>query len=138
MSDTFATDLVTKLETVTALATSSGMAVGGKAPDPALTKIPLPAAWVILGEDKADDIETGMIPTTQSVVITYIVMIYVPYLSQTDLINTQIPLMRAARSAIHATKAPNGNRWKYNGQKLALINVDRMAYEQRYTVRASM
>ncbi len=136
MSDVFASDLLTKLLAVPTM--SGGMAVGGKPPDPAMTKIPLPAAWVLLGEDKADDVETALVPQFQSLLITYIVMIYVPYLSQADLINTQLPLLRAARSAIHATQAPNSVRWKYASQKLALVNVDRMAYEQRYLVRASI
>ena len=134
MSDTFATDLYTKLATITAIANSAGFAVGGKQSDPALTKVPLPAAWVLLGNDKAVNVDGGMVQKTQIVQVEYVVMIYVPYTSQADLINNQFPLLRAARTAIHATDAPNGNRWKYMQQRLALINPDRLCYEQRYDV----
>ncbi len=139
MSDVFATDIYTKLATVSVLAASAGFALGGKAPDPAMTKIPLPAAWVLLGSDEATEPETvGLVARNQVLRVEYVVMIYVPYLSQTDLINTQFPLLRAARAAIHSTTAPNGNRWSYKKQKLALVNVDRLAYEQRYVVRVGV
>lgn len=138
MSDIFGQDLYTKLATVSALANSAGFAVGGKQSDPALTKIPLPAAWVLLGNDKPMDDETGLVPATQVLLVEYLVLVYVPYTSQSDLIGTQFPLLRSARTSIHATTAPNGYRWKYMGQKLVLVNPDRLCFEQRYAIRAPL
>ncbi len=138
MSDAFSTDLYTKLTSVTALANAASFTAGGNAADPALTKIPLPAAWVLLSNDKPMDNETGVVPLTQVVLVEYTVLIYVQYTTQADLINTQIPLLRSARSAIHGTEGPNRNRWKYMGQKLVLVNPDRLAYEQQYAIRIGM
>jgi len=135
MSDAFALDLYTKLATVAALANSAGFGVGGRPADPALTKIPLPAAWVLLGGDDPTDTEGGMVPAMQVLLVEYFVMLYVPYVSQDDLINVQFPLLRAARTAIHATDAPNGGRWLYQGQRLAGTNPDRLCYRQRYAIR---
>ena len=135
MSDTFALDLHTKLATVSALAASAGFAVGGRTSDPALTKIPLPAAWILMMKDEATEQDSLAVVSAQQVLkIEYGVMIYVPYTSQTDLISTQFPLLRAVRTAIHATSAPNGYRWKYKGQRLALINADRLCYEVRFEI----
>lgn len=131
-ADAFASDLMTKLGAVTGL--SIGMALGGRDPDPSMTKIPLPAAWVLLAEDKPNDPETALVPTSQMLLVDYVVMAYVPYISQSDLINTEFPLLRAIRTAIHSTNSPNGNRWKYLGQRLVLANTDRLGYEQRYRV----
>jgi hypothetical protein len=136
MSDLFATDIYTKLATVPALATAVGFAIGGRTSDPALTKIPLPAAWVLLMSDRATDPDTGTVMQTQVLLVEYAVLLYVPYNSQADLIATQFPLLRAARTAIHATTAPNKYRWKYIGQKLTVVNPDRMCYEQRYAISA--
>lgn len=139
MSDIYAADLMSKLSTVPALSNSAGMQVGGTASDPSMTKIPLPAAWVLLGNDAPVDNETGSVPVMQVLLIEYVVLVYVPYVSEADIINTQIPLLRSARASIHGTSVvPNGNKWKYKGQRLVLVNPDRLAYEQRYAIRVAM
>ena len=132
-----AQDLLTKIATVPALSASVGLSVGGQTPDPAMSKIPLPAAWVLLADDIAKDPDTGLIPMIQHLNLTYVVMIYLPYIGQSDLLTNQYPLLEAVRSAIHGTTAPSGFRWKYQKAKLVLINPGRIAYEQRYTLDAA-
>ena len=138
MSDIFGQDLFSKLITVPAIANFASFTAGGGASDPAMTKIPLPAAWVLLAGDMPVDKESGAVPITQILQIEYVVMVLLPYTSQSDILNTQIPLLRAIRKSIHGTLAPNGFLWKYTGQKLAKLNPDRMGYEQRFVVRVGM
>jgi hypothetical protein len=129
-----AQNLLALLETVPSLVNTSGLAVGGRAPDPAMSRIPLPSAWVILADDKPQDAETGSNPAGQAVHTTYVVMIYVPYINQSDLIANQLPLIESTVKAIRGQQSTSGTRWRYEGQKLALINPDRLAYEQRYSL----
>ena len=76
-----------------------------------------------------------LVPATQIMLGTWAVTIFVPYVDDTDMLATQYPLLEAVRDAIHATDAPSGERWCYLGQKIALVYPDRLAYEQRYSVR---
>lgn len=129
-----AQNLLALIETVPALVKSSGLAVGGRSSDPAMANIPLPSAWVILAEDKPRDAETGSNPDGQVVISTFVVMVYVAYISQADLITNQLPLLEATMKAIRGKASASGQKWRYEGQKLSLINTDRLAYEQRYSV----
>ena len=138
-----AADLVAKVTSVPALTSSAGLAVGGKGSDPGLLKIPLPAAWVMYTKDDVDEApfghggsQPGMVPSQQVVMLTCSVLIYLPYASQADLLETQLPLLEAVVNAVRGTLAPSGHRWRYLGQKLALVYPDRIAYEQHYTLTA--
>lgn len=128
-----ASDLLNKIATVSALATSHGLTVGGGKIDPSETKIPLPSAWVLFAAEKEQDQELGMVLKTQTINGNYIVLIDVPFISQSDLISNQFPLLDAVRASIHGTNTPRGFRWKFDGQRLLLINPDRMRYEQTYS-----
>lgn len=129
-----AQNLLALVETVPALVKTSGLAVGGRATDPAMASIPLPSAWVILADDKPRDPETGSNPDGQVVITTYVVMVYVPYISQADLIANQLPLLESVMKAVRGKQSTSGQKWRYEGQKLTLINTDRLAYEQRFSV----
>lgn len=129
-----AQNLLSLVETVPALVKTSGLAVGGRSTDPAMASIPLPSAWVILADDKPRDPETGSNPDGQVVITTYVVMVYVPYISQADLITNQLPLLESVMKAVRGKQSTSGQKWRYEGQKLTLINTDRLAYEQRYSV----
>lgn len=135
-----AADIVAKVKTVTALAASTALSIGGRTNDPGLLKIPLPAAWVVLKADGTDEANlshgpnSGLIPPSQEMMATYAVTLFIPYISDADLLATQFPLLEAVVKAVHATDAPSGYRWRYVGQKIALVYPDRLAYEQRYTV----
>lgn len=129
-----AQNLLALVETVPAIANAAGLAVGGRASDPAMASIPLPSAWVILAEDKAHDPATGFNPAGQVVISTFVVMVYVPYVSQADLIANQLPLLESVVKAVRGQPSATGQKWRYEGQKLALINTDRLAYEMKFSV----
>ena len=124
-----AQDLYNRVQAIPALAASTGLALGGKTPDPGLTKIPLPAAWVLADAGKTtQDIRAGRVPTLASVHLAYTVLLYVPYTSQTDLIATQLPLLETLISTVTGQTAPSGQRWFFNDFKLVLVNPDRLGY----------
>lgn len=130
-------DIANKVRTVPALSANSGLALGGRGADPGLARVPLPAAWVLFHGDADDDEAASrpharFIPSSQSLLLTVSLMIYVPYTSEADLLTVQLPLLRAVRGAIHATDAPSGHRWCYWGQTLRLVQPDKLGYEQRY------
>ncbi len=138
-------DLVAKVQTVTALAASSGLAIGGRGEDPGMVKMPLPAAWIMFTKQEPGEspystsgARPGLVPTSEASVLVCSVLIYLPYDTQDDLLLVQFPLLEAVVKAVHATQAPNKNRWRYMEQKLALVFPDRLAYEQSYTLTVVM
>jgi hypothetical protein len=144
-----AADLVTRVASVPALANSAGLALGGRGADPALTKIPLPAAWIMFGKDQVNEQPYGtsqsggfggMVPQIENIQQVFSVVIYVPYTSQDDLLTVQYPLLEAVVAAVRGDgrAAPSGHRFRYIGQKLAMVYPDRLAYEQHYTVDSVM
>ena len=134
-----AADLLSKVKTVPALATSAALSIGGRSADPGLVKIPLPASWVTLSKDASDEQSyehgppSGVI-TVNELLATFAVTTFIPYINDDDLLGTQFPLLESIIVAIHATESPSGFRWRYAGQRIALVYPDRLAYEQRYTV----
>lgn len=134
-------DLIAKVQSITSLALSSSLTLGGRATDPGMLKMSVPCAWVSMKGDAEDESSlsalsgSSLVPATQIMLGTWAVTIFVPYVDDTDLIATQYPLLEAVRDAIHGTDAPSGERWGYLGQKIALVYPDRLAYEQRYSVR---
>lgn len=138
-------DLIAKIQTLPQLASSSGLAIGGKGTDPGLLKIPLPAAWIMYSKDDVDEApfgqggaQPGLVPAQEVVLATCSVLIYLPYTDQDDLLNVQLPLLESVITAIRGKIAPSGHRWRYVGQKLALVYPDRIAYEQHYTLTAML
>ncbi len=127
-------DVFAKVSAIPALSASTGLTVGGQEPDPGLTKIPLPAAWVLLSEFTNQN--TGQLenlpPRLSNVLLQQTVMLHVPYTSQSDLINVQIPLMESVVQAIQGTPVGTSGaasqRWNLHSGKLSGINPDRMIY----------
>jgi hypothetical protein len=143
-----ARDLVERVNSVPGIL-SAGLALGGRGSDPAMTKIPLPAAWIMFGKDRVNEEPYGssqssrfggMVPMGENVQQIYSVVIYIPYQSQDDLLTVQFPLLESVIEAVRGggKEAPSGHRWRYIGQKLAMVYPDRLAYEQSYTVDAFM
>ena len=126
--------LLALAQTVPTVATSVGMATGGRATDPAMTNVPLPCVWLVMSDDKPHDPSTGSNPAGQVVITTYVLMVHVPYVSQADLLGTQLPLLESIVAAIRGQQAPKGQKWRYEGQQLSVINVDRLIYEQKYSI----
>jgi hypothetical protein len=144
-----AADLVARVTSVTEFGGRAGLAIGGRGSDPELKTIPLPAAWVMFGSDQVDEApygssqsggHGGLIPNGENVRQVFKVIIFVPYLTQEDLLTNQFPLLESVIAAVrdNGREAPSGNRWRYIGQRLAMSYPDRLIYEQRYTLDAFM
>ena len=137
-----AADLLARVKSIAALTNSAGLAIGGRAGDPSLLKIPPPAAWILFGGDQVDeDPHTaggrggpGMVPGVEVILAIFRVLVYVAFIDDNDLIANQYPLLELVIRAIRGQQAPSGHRWRYLGQKLTLVYNDRLAYEQRYTL----
>ena len=127
-------DIFTKISSIPALAQTTGLTVGGQTPDPGLTKIPLPAAWIVLSEFTNQN--TGQLenlpPRLSNVLLQQTVMLHVPYTSQSDLINKQYPLMEQVIQAIQGTPVGTSGaasqRWNLHSGKLTALNPDRLIY----------
>ena len=134
-------DLLARIRTIPELENSCGMTVGGRADDPGMTNVPLPAAWIMHARDDviedpkgADDSGSALVPVVESVQYSTSVLIYVPYTTEAELLDLWFPLLNSVKRAIHAKPAPNGSRWRYMGQKLAIVHPKRLAYEQHYSL----
>lgn len=130
-----ANDLYTKVQAIPALSASSGLAVGGQSPDPGMTKVPLPAAWILAHSAKTNIPANNPVPfRVANVDMSYLVMLYVPYLGQSDLINNQLPLLQSVIKAVHGTDAPSGQRWRFDTYALGLVNTDRLGYKIQFVL----
>jgi hypothetical protein len=137
-----ASDLLDKVRTVPALEAKTSLTIGGKSADPDLTKIPLPAAWVVMrkeGKDTSpyDRTEMSGVVDEYTLAGTWTVTVMVPYTSDDDLIDTQYPLLESVRKAVHASGGPTGatdGGWAFMSQRLAQVYADRIAFEQVYNI----
>ena len=132
-----AADLYTKVQAIPALSASTGITLGGKAPDPGMTKIQLPAAWVLPddGETVQDD-RVGQLPRLANARLSYLVMLYLPYSSQSDLIANQFPLLEQVIATVNGTDAKSGQRWLWRSYKLVLVNPDRLGYRIEFNLHS--
>ncbi len=142
-----AADFSARFMTVTEFEGRVAFGLGGHGTDPGLTAIPLPAAWLNFSSDVVDEApfghsqaRPGMVPEVELVLASFTAAIYLPYVDEADLIATQYPLLEACIKAVKANQgqSPGGFRWRYVGQKLALLYPDRLAYEQHYTLNWPM
>lgn len=139
-----ANDLLAKIRSVPALASSTSYAIGGKATDPALKEIPLPACRLLFIAVTPDEdprtIGSGrggnIVPKSEVVLCDFRALVLVPYGDDADILNVQFPLLEAVAEAVKATPAPSGHRWRYFGLKLSFVFPDRLGYEQRFTLDA--
>lgn len=146
MISEIATDLLVKVRSVPTLAGSTSFAIGGKATDPALKEIPLPACRLLLmnmyvSEDPmttGSSRGSGIVPKTEMVLFDLRALVIVPYQTDDDMLNVEFPLLESVVAAVKATAAPSGHRWRFFGQKLSFVYPDRLGYEQRYTLTAAM
>jgi hypothetical protein len=135
-----AADLLARVKSIASLTDRTSLSIGGRSADPGLVKVPLPAAWVTFGKDESDEHDynhgdtSGFIREAPLMLSTWPITIFIPYTTDDDLINVQFPLLESVISAVHAKDAPSGLRWRFAGQRIALVYPDRLAYEQRYTL----
>ena len=133
-------DILAKVKTVPALATQTGLTIGGHSQDPGLLKVSLPAAWIVMKGDQIDDdpsmthgASTGFVAFSQTMLAVWSVTVFVPYVDDNDLLTVQYPLLELVINAVHGT-ATIAHQWCYIGQKIALVFPDRLAYELRFSV----
>jgi hypothetical protein len=136
---------------VDGLPVRTGFSLGGKTPDPTLLKHAVPCAWAMYGGEQTDEAPFSsssqgggaLVHSVQQMLSSWRVVVYVPYIDDNDLLNVQFPLLESVISAVKTSntggplggiEAPSGNRWRYIGQKLAIVLNDRLAYEQHYTL----
>lgn len=135
--DFFAGNLLAKVQAIPSLENAK-LTLGGKAIDPALAKVPLPACWVLLESDHKDEAPLEHIPNAgvinaQPMQIVWSVIVFVPYTTDDDMLNVQLPLLRSVGKTIHGTEADETSdglvRWMHLGMKKALVYPDRIAYQ---------
>lgn len=130
-----AQDLITKTQSISALAASTGLAIGGTIPDPGMTKIPLPAAWILHKRAKnTHDASVSLPSTLVQALLTYAVVLYLPTSNQ---ISMQLPLIQSVIKAIHGTTSPSGQRWYWESHDLSAFNPDKMIYPLFFSVNAA-
>ena len=129
------TDLFNKVNAIPSLAATVGLTIGGKAPDPGMTKVPLPAAWVI-SKAAASTLDKGAPVVSRNLpcLLNFAVLLYIPYTSQADLVTNQLPLLESVIKSVHGTDSPAYERWAFNGYQLEALNSDRLIYRIEFFV----
>lgn len=143
MISELATDLNTAAKSVASGAFGTtpvrvGLAVGAKALDPTMQKVATPAAWIIFtGDQNLSDVEQGECFT--SVKMEFIVKVFLDYDTEQDLLANQYPVLNELITTINGRQGPNGaKRWKYEGQSLDELTGNRVVFDQRYSIIASL
>jgi len=133
-----ATSLLGLIRTNPALASVTGLALGGRGDDAGLVDVPVPFAWVtFIGDENTDPKKEGIVANPPTLLLKYAVIIGIPYTSEEDLLTVQYPLLRAVCLSINGQQSPTGSRWRYIGTRPPAINPDRQVFSQLYTTIAS-
>jgi hypothetical protein len=149
MISEIANDLLTRVRTISDLSGTTSFAIGGKAADPSLKEISLPACRLILIQDYVDEdpmtrsshLGPEVVPKVQQILFTFSALVIVPYEDDISILNTQFPLLESVITTVHGeapTPLGGAHRWRYIGQKLSFVYPDRLGYEQRYTVNGPL
>jgi hypothetical protein len=130
-----ASDLAERLSAVPALSGRVGMSLGGRGSDPAMTKVPLPAAWLVLAKHTPVDPDTHPVhtPKSQMVAVGFTVLLFFPYAAQEELVSTWYPLLEDIIRAVRGEQTPSGTTWRYGGSSLKVVAPDRLGYEVAFT-----
>ena len=129
-----ANDLFEKLNAIPQLAGRVGLAVGGHKADPGLSTAPLPLAWVLFEDMKANDERLAGMATRQSMLLYFRVFLIAEYQDQSGLVSTLYPLLETALQETRGSTAPNGATWRFESLKLTQINPDRLFHELRLSI----
>lgn len=118
----------------------TGTNVGAMQPDPTLITLTPPACWVMFaGDAPKDDLSNaGQIPSTEVMLFMFNAFIYLPMDKQSILISTNLPLLKKIIQGVKGQDSVTGHRWAYAGQRLALVNTNRLVFSQRYVVTGAM
>ena len=117
-------------------ASITGTNLGGMEPDPTLLTLVPPACWVSFIGDVQKEPPGSIVPLTEVMTFLFMAFIYLPMAKQGDMIATHLPLLKKVIQGVkaHESVVNTGHRWAYAGQKLVLVNTNRMVYSQRYTI----
>lgn len=142
MLDRLAADILAKISSVPTLENTTSFTIGGKAFDPALKEIALPACRLLtlsdtpgedpysLGTDRGEEV----VARVQVQKAMFGALIILPYLDDADYLGIELPLVVAVRMAMQGKESPSGHRWRYFDMHKDFIFPDRLAFIQRYTV----
>jgi hypothetical protein len=133
-------ELYNLIVAVPAFANITGLNVGGMQPDPTLITLTPPACWVMFAGDapKEDLTHSNMIPAVEMCLFMFNAFIYLPMAKQSNLISTHLPMLKSIIQGIRGKDSNTGHRWGYAGQRLALINTNRLVFAQRYVITGAM
>lgn len=132
-----ATDLITKIKTVSALQDRVGMASAGGPADPAMKTVPLPAAWLLFAGDQPRSGDPRG-SRSEDIDFSFSLSVMVSYKDQSDLINTQLPTLEAIAKSVSGRDSTNSAlRWKYQGAQLVEVFTDRLVYELSFSASGS-
>jgi hypothetical protein len=133
--------LCTQIETVSALAGSTGTTLGGTEADPTMTSIPMPAAWVIFesAQDTSQtDGKTGHDSRYQKLLLSYRVVLVLRYgEGETDL-KAQLKMIEDVAAAVRGKQALDfgADPWSYDGCSLLTVETNRIAYALSFQTMA--
>lgn len=118
----------------------TGVTLGQHEPDPTLVKLTPPACWVSFVGDQINEQGHDQVPLQPSMLYMFVAFIYLPMQKQNNLLTTAsgLPLLGKISMGVHGKESNTGHRWEYKGQKLSLVNTDRLVYAQRYSVVGSL
>lgn len=133
--------LVQRIETVPALAGSTGTTLGGTEADPTMTSIPVPAAWVVFesAQDQSQsDGKSGSDSRYQRLLLSYRVVLVLQYGAGEAAMKLQLKMIEDVASAVRGSVALDyGNTpWAYQGCSLLSVETDRIAYSLSFQTSA--
>lgn len=130
-------ELFTLITSVPEFAAITGTQLGQNEPDPTLITLEPPACWVSFVGDNEVEADGNVIQTPKALYFMYVAFIYLPMARQSEMLAgaQHLPLLKKILQGVNGAQSANtGHRWSYKGQKLALVNTDRMVYAQRYSL----
>ena len=131
--------LATALAGVPAIANSTGTSVNSTYPDPTVTQIPLPAAWLgYAGSVPLDKPLNGFSGRGVTRKLIYVVMVYLDNtLGQNAFLTTQLPILDEIVAAVRGllpTPGQAGFAFAFEGERLHSLTTKRVTYEQRFSL----
>lgn len=134
------TELYSLITGVPEFANLTGLNLGGNEPDPTLTKLAPPACWVCFVGDTPKEPPGNIVPLTEVMIFAFIAYVYLPMSRQSVMLSEDLPKLIKIIQGVKGKQSTlnTGHRWCYAGQKLALVNTNRLVYAQRYTITGVM
>ncbi len=133
-----AQSLLNLIRTIPALSAKTGLALGGRGGDAGLADVPVPYCWVLFaGDENLDSKKEGTVAMVPTLLLRYVVLVGVPYNSESDLLTTEYPLLKQVWQTINGQQTPSGSKWRYTGTRPPAINPDRLIFTQVFTTIAS-